>query len=405
MDSSTKDQGEPDASVTASKGTRKRKQTTATMAVLGATKFGSPATSVLSFTQVAKPQSESLGPTEVIIRVAFSDLNPVDHHKLKGNNKQPPATDVPNPPLIVGFGGSGMVESIHENAEEETKKLLGKKVVFIADPHPTKSGSYAEYIVCDRRIVAEIPVTDDGTVSLREAASVPIAGCTALESLANVGLPISSPSSNGSANSTGEGKRLLVVGGAGGVGSWTAQLARACYPDLEIICTASSSSEWCQRMGADRTIPHDQVITLGGGPKGSVDSIICLTEPTANLFNTLSEVLRPYGKICLVVAGAGITSLDLGFVFFKCGSVSTQTVFSSVRDGYRLDQSGEMGTILDLMKDGKVKAPLNLILDREDATSTSEIDKDSWKGAVKEGGFIDMVGSGHCRGKLVMKID
>jgi len=358
-----------------------------TMKVLGAMEFGSIATSFLSFHHVSRPLADNIGPTEVIIKISYSDLNPVDHHKLKGN--KPSGTSVPHPPLVVGFGGSGIVVSINESlAEEKTKDLLGKRVAFLGNP--SKPGSYAEYIVCDHRAIAEIP----DSVDFRMAATVPIAGCTALESMEKVELPIPSACA-----SEGEGKRLLVVGGAGGVGSWITQLARACFPKIEIICTASSqaSSKWCKKMGADKIIGHDEIISLGGGPKGSVDSIICLAEPSADLFNSLSEVLRPYGKICLVVAGAGIKSLDLGFVFFKCGTVATETVFSSVRDGYRLDQSKEMGTIMDLMKVGKVQCPLN-----EDVCGAVS---DSWKEAMKEGGAIDIMGSGHNRGKLVMKID
>ena len=367
------------------------------MAVLGATQFGSPASSVLSFHNVARPQPNDLGATEVIIKVSYSEINPVDHQKLQGN--KPAGTDVPNSPLVVGFGGSGIVESVNEtNADLLTKDLVGKKVSFIANP--SKSGSYAEYIVCDRRIVAEIP----GALDLQTAATVPLAGCTALESLGKVGLPISPfTASTEDTSDEGEGKRLLIVGGSGGVGSWAIQLARACYPKLEIICTASSSSssQWCQQMGADRTIGHEEILTLGGGPKGSIDSIVCLAEPTAELFNALSEVLRPYGKICLVVAGAGIKSLDLSFVFFKCGTVSTETVFSSIRDGYVLDQSDEMRTILNLMKEGKVKSPLN----NDGLCDKANDNAWSWKEAIKESGLIDAVGSGHCRGKLVMKID
>lgn len=253
-------------------------------------------------------------------------------------------------------------------------------------------------MVCDRRILTVIP-EDDGTnsicnISSHEAASIPIAGCTALESLQNVGLPITA---DGASASAGGGKRLLIIGGAGGVGSWTTQLARSNYPKLDIVCTAGSddSAAWCTRMGASSTVGHDEVMKLGGGPRGSCDHIICLTEPTPELFAALAEVLRPYGKICLVVASDGIKKLNLSFVFFKCGTVSTETVFSSIRDDYRLDQGKEMATIVSLMEQGRVGAPLSEKW--EDSAS-------NWREAVKEGGYMDTVGAGHTRGKLVMKI-
>lgn len=237
-------------------------------------------------------------------------------------------------------------------------------------------------------------VIPDG-IPFHEAASIPIAGCTALESLAKVGLPISGlgPGSE----SAGDGKRLLIVGGSGGVGSWVTQLARSNYPKLDIVCTVGSeeSSRWCKKMGCDKTIKHDEIGSLGGGPKGSCDCIICLTEPTQTVFTSLAEVLRPFGQLCLVAAGDGIKSLDLSFVFFKCGTVSTQTVFTSIRAGYRIDQAKEMAIILNLMGTTTVTAPIN------DHWNQNASD---WKECNKEGGCIDLVGSGHLKGKLVMKI-
>jgi len=120
-----------------------------------------------------------------------------------------------------------------------------------------------------------------------------------------------------------------------------------------------------------------------------------LPEPTQQVFESIAEVLRPQGKICLVVAGDGIKNLDLSFVFFKSGTVCCETVFSSIRDNYFLDQAGEMSTILKLLEQRKVLVPLNEAFD--DTQS-------DWNESNKKGGYIDLVGSGHMKGKLVMKI-
>ena len=98
----------------------------------------------------------------------------------------------------------------------------------------------------------------------------------------------------------------------------------------------------------------------------------------------------------MVVAGDGIKNLDLSFVFFKSGTVCCETVFSSIRDGYFLDQASEMSTILKLVEQGRVIVPLNETFN--DAQS-------DWNESVKEGEYIDLVGSGHMKGKLVMKIN
>ena len=305
------------------------------------------------------------------------------------------AVPIHRSPFIVGFGGCGIVEGVADDADDATKFLLNQRVAFLADP--SKDGSYAEYVVCDRRIVTPVPTDgDDAIIESHEAASIGVAGCTAMESLEKAGLSISS--SSPPEPNAGEGKRLLIVGAAGGVGSWVAQLARSNYPRLDIVGTASSaeSAAWCQQMGCNRSVGHDQVESLGGGRDGSCDHIICLAETTPALFASLAEVLRPYGKIVLVVAGDGIQSLDLSFIFFKSGTVATETVFSSIRDGYRLDQAEEMATIVRLMQQGRAKAPISKDWDEE---------MSDWRTATKEGGFIDVVGQGHSRGKFVMKVN
>ena len=91
------------------------------------------------------------------------------------------------------------------------------------------TGSYAEYVSVDYRQVARLPSTgrqeevgnDDGL--LKAAASLPLSGCTAYESLAKVGLLRSVMADDGE---VGRPKSLLIVGGAGGVGSWATLLAR-----------------------------------------------------------------------------------------------------------------------------------------------------------------------------------
>ena len=312
---------------------------------------------------------------------------------------KPDGTPTPSGCFIVGYGGVGIVETASPDATTDVRQeFLNQRVCFLADPR--NDGSYAQYIVVDCRLVAAIP--DD--VPLEAAACIPVAGMTAFECLEKVGLPVSNKSKNCDIMpviplASGDKHRLLIIGGAGGVGSWATQLARSVYGlKIEIVCTTGSqkSSDWCIKMGADATISHNEIETkLGTGPKGSCDSIICLAEPTPALFASLAEVLRPYGKIALVVAGEGIKSLDMSFVFFKCGTVCTETVFSSIRCGHFIDQASEIRCILEAIQCGKVTAPLS---------DAWEEDKSDWENAVEKGGYIDMVGSGHVKGKLVMKI-
>ncbi|GAX24935.1 hypothetical protein FisN_2Lh213 [Fistulifera solaris] len=308
-------------------------------------------------------------PDFLLVQVAWSDLNPVDLQKLHSRT-----TDFP---FVSGFSGSGIVQE----TSDEVAFPVGASVCFLLDP-TKKSGSYAQYCRVDRRAAALVPPQ----ITLKEAASIPLAGCTAYESLRKLGLLTESTTSV---------QTLLIVGGAGGVGSWATRIARAWHPNLEIICTSDTSRDWCLANGASRCIPH-VLQELPGGPHGSVDAILCLTEPTPTLMNAMSEVIRPYGSICLVVAGPSIRSLNLDFVFFKSVTVYTETVFSCFRTQFSHSQPSKMmAQILNWMSTGRICAPLSPCLD--------EIDAD-WTKATVPNGILERLHSGHVQGKLVMRI-
>ena len=311
------------------------------------------------------------GENQVLIRVQYVELNPVDLQKLLPSKV---GQEIPEreASLIVGYGGAGIVIQSRASGFEENDK-----VVFLADPR--RSGAYATHVAVDAMCVTRIPID----YPMVMAATLPLSGCTAFESLKKLSLV--------------QAANLLIVGGAGGVGSWATLLAKANFPSLDILCTASSdeSKTWCLENGASSVMAHHEILgKLGGGPKGSVDRILCLTEPTPDVWKALTEVVRPYGTICLVVAGPSIGSLDLGFCFFKAVTVTTETVFSSQRTNYsHCVPSRHMEEMLDLLASGTIsRAPL-----AEDAGS--------WKDCLQEGGVLDRLASGHLRGKLVMKVD
>mmetsp|Transcript_28451 Transcript_28451/g.40047 ORF Transcript_28451/g.40047 Transcript_28451/m.40047 type:complete len:654 (+) Transcript_28451:210-2171(+) len=383
---------------------------------------------------------------QVRIRVSHTDLNPVDLQKLNMKPNQP----IPEHkrPFVVGYGGSGfldldgsaapastpiastttvekseaaatdevtmatattpmMISSIATASEEPTTSPPSpssppqrrERVIFLCNPD--LPGSYATHVVVDRRLVATVPEPLCRADQMAQLASIPVAGCTAYEALEKVGLYISSATDHQQSNAHVR-STLLIVGGAGGVGSWTCLLAKAVYPNLRIVCTASSpeSVAWCKkRLGADLVIDHGEIESLGGGRQGSVDHIICLTEPTSSVFQSMAEVLKSFGKICLVVSGSSIKSLDLSFVFFKSGTVSTATVFASSRNGHVIDQRKEMEIILALLMNGRIAGGAPLMEKWWEIPGTQE-----WKNATKTDGVFHYLSSGHCRGKLVMKI-
>ena len=351
------------------------------MEILGASQFGSHL-KVLEFDSLER--LPDCTPDDVLIRVVYAELNPVDLQKLRGGPKEGQA--ISDYPLVVGYGGSGIVQNVGSNIPRD---WIEKRVAFLCDP--TRPGCYATHVLVDKRLVAPIPFQ----LTLKEAATVPLSGCTAYEALLKLGLGNDTPL-------RGTDPTLLVVGGAGGVGSWAIQLARVLYPNLKIIATASSepSGLWCQKMGANQVIKHgDITLQLQGGQKGSMDYILCLTEPTPELFDALSEVIRPYGCICLIVSGESIKSLNMGFVFYKAATVTTETVFSSIRTNFEyIRPSVEIDDLLQhVAASSAITAPLSPQL----ATLAGAED---WKKCLQEGGILDTLASGHAIGKLVMKI-
>jgi len=357
------------------------------MEALGATKHGEY--NELEFLTLTRPKVTV--DTDVLIEIAYTDTNPVDLQKLLGN-KGPGQPIANNEPFVPGFGGSG---TVIETGKDAPMELTGQRVCFIADP--TRRGSYATHIVVDYRCTALVP----SGVSLRDAASIPVAGLTAFESLSKVGLADVATNVDRESSSNVE-KSLLIIGGAGGVGSWTISLARAWHPKLKIIATSSfiGSRDWCRSLGADEVIEHDEITRLpGGGQNGCVDAIICLTEPTSDLVSSCAEVIRPYGSMCLVVSGKSIQSLDMSFFFFKSATMSTQTVFSSIRTKFQhIIPAKELSVILELLCSGRVKAPISPDLE------SGEV-KETFKDALSETGVLNsLTNTSGRRGKYVMKV-
>ena len=359
--------------------------------VLGA-KIHGQYSNVLEFQSLPGDESLKMQPNDLLVEVTFTDVNPVDLQKLRGRENMV-GQPVANPPHVPGYGGSGKVVGVG-SAIGDAASWKGQRVCFLADP--SRMGSYATHVVVDVNCVAKIPLSpDDGSSSvLRDCACIPVAGLTAYESLAKCGLVANSDSAKSS---------LLVVGASGGVGSWIITLARALNPGLEVIATASNQDQhdWCVSLGADRVIKHDEITSkLECGREGSVDAIVCLAEPTKELFGALSDVIKSYGTICLVVAGKSIGSLNLGFCFFKCVDVKTETVFSSIRSKYRnIVPSTELDLIIELLTSGKIKAPLSPALKSGNVS-------ESFRNALGEDGVLKALSEpiGR-RGNFVMKID
>lgn len=170
------------------------------------------------------------GPGQVLVRQAATSVNPVDT-KLRQSG---PAR-APELPAVLGCDVAGTVEALGEGV---AGFQVGDKVYGCAGGVRGMPGAYAELIATDARLLAPAPAS----LSLREAAALPLVTITAWEGLARAGVTA--------------GERVLVHGGTGGVGHIAVQLAKARGATVYATTSSPEKAALARRLGADETIDY-----------------------------------------------------------------------------------------------------------------------------------------------------
>ena len=157
----------------------------------------------------------------------------------------------------------------------------------------TRPGANSELHLVDERIAGHKPKS----LSHAESAAMPLTTITAWESLyERMGIDLEPSEKNQSAS-------LLIISGAGGVGSIATQLAKQSGIG-KVIATASrpETIEFCEKMGADATINHREPLQPQLEKLGvpHVDYIFCCYAPE-NYFDAMVEIIKPQGSICGIV--------------------------------------------------------------------------------------------------------
>lgn len=187
--------------------------------------FGGP--EVLGMTDLETPAP---GPGDVLVRVHAAGVNPVDWKMREG--EYPPVGE-DQLPLIPGRDMAGTIEAI---GDEVAAWQPGDEVYAFLEPG---LGGYSEYLVLSQDSVARKP----GSLSMTEAAAVPLAAMTAWQGLFDHG-------------GLERGQRVLILGGSGGVGHLAVQLAKA--RGAEVAATASGSDlDFLRQIGCDMPVAHD----------------------------------------------------------------------------------------------------------------------------------------------------
>lgn len=291
------------------------------------------------------------GPCEVLVRVVAAGTNPVDAKlRASGDARGLEA------PIILGADISGVVEEVGPGV---TDFAAGDEVYYTPEVSgPRSNGSYAEYQVARADIVAKKPPS----LSHEEAAAVPLAGGTAYEAIVRrLALRV--------------GETVLIHGGAGGVGSFAVQIAKAA--GARVLATAGSDNqEILKELGADVAIDYSSQnvaeVALDDTGGHGVDSVF-----DAVGGGTIVESLpatRPFGRLATILGAQG----DLTPLY-----QNNQTLYGVflTRERARLEEFGR------LIERGQVRPLVAEVLPLEEVGKAHE-----------------RLDSGHGHGKVVLRI-
>jgi len=280
-----------------------------------------------------------LRPHDLLIRVQAISVNPVDTKLRAGQGATDPR--VHEPPLVLGFDCCGVVEALGPEAAATGAWHIGDRVMAAGDV--TRQGCNAELVAIDSRLCGSPPQSLDAAA----AAAIPLTGLTAWEGLfERLGLsPEPTP--------TQEGQTLLIIGGAGGVGSMAIQLARRA--GLRVIATASrpDSRAWCLELGAAAVVDHHQPLApqlealtaADGAPADARAGLpwIANFADTDAYWDQMAELVAPQGTILAIVGNRG----PLDQALLKAKSVRLCWEFMFTRPQYGTADMDQQGRILD----------------------------------------------------------
>ena len=281
------------------------------------------------------PRPEPKG-RDIRVAVRAVSVNPVDTKVRRG--VAPPEGDY----KVVGWDAAGVVDAV---GPEATLFKPGDEVFYAGSID--RPGTNSEFHLVDERIVGRKPKS----LSFAEAAALPLTSITAWEAIfdrLNVRKPVP-----GAANA------IVIVGGAGGVGSIAVQILRQ-LTDVTIIATASrpETQGWVKEMGAHHVIDHRQpldaeVKKLGIGAPAFVFS----TTQTDKHFDTIVELLAPQGRFCLIDDPPPIDVMKL-----KRKSLSLHWELMFTRPLYGTadieEQHDLLNAVSDMVDAGKIRTTL-----------------------------------------------
>ena len=329
-------------------------------------KQAKPVTDADALIDFDSPVPEAKG-RDLLVKVKAVSVNPVDTKVRR--NQQPENGQT----RVLGFDAAGIVKSVGEGV---TLFKPGDEVFYAGAIN--RPGANSEFHLVDERIVGKKPAR----LSFEEAAAMPLTAITAYEALFDrLKVKDAVP---GAANA------IVIIGGAGGVGSIAIQLVRQ-LTDLTVIATASrpETKDWVRELGAHHVIDHSQplapqVEALGLGAPGFVFST---TQSDLHAADSIA-LIAPQGRFALIDDPAdGFDAMP-----FKRKAISihwemmfTRPVFDTADI---LEQHNLLNHVSELVDAGKIKTTMTEVFGTINATNL-----------IKAHALIE---SGTAKGKIVL---
>jgi NADPH:quinone reductase-like Zn-dependent oxidoreductase len=316
--------------------------------------YGSP--DVLRLEEIAKPTPAH---DEVLIKVRAASVNPLEWHFMRGT-----------PYLVRLRTGMGRPKSTRLGVDfSGTVEAIGSDVKLFKvgdDIFGTANGALAEYATSTEVGLALKPTN----MSFQQAASVPVAGITALQGLRDKGL-------------VRPGQKVLINGASGGVGTFAVQIAKSLGADVTGVCSARNV-ELVRSIGADHVIDYSAEDYTKGTQR--YDVILDIIGNHSLLDNR--GVLTADGR--LVIVGAQSNDPWIGpLASFAKASVTAPFVHQKLITLFAdANSTDDMNALRDLMQVGK----LTPVIDRQYSLSETPA-------------AMRYLETGHARGKLVISLE
>ena len=325
-----------------------------TMKALRYERYGAPS-DVLRLEEVAAPEP---GEGEVLVRVRAASANPLDWHFVRGEPflvrlmagiRRPKDAN-------VGADVAGIVEAVGAGVTE----LAPGDAVF-----GTADGSFAELACAKVERLARKPQH----VTFEQAASIPVAGCTALQALRDHGR-------------LQPEQHVLVVGAAGGVGSFAVQIAKALGAEVTGVCS-TAHLDFVRALGADTLVDYTRE-----EPSGRYDLVLQVAGNAS--VGRLRRLLTPRGTLVIVGGGTGrdrkggtlalLTRMVVGRVVSRKNGRRVAASLTKIR-------TPDLAALAALVEEGKIRPAVERIYPLEQAAAA-----------------LTEIESGHATGKLVVTI-